>query len=205
MKPPPNTRRAHLPQSDPRCDTLYVLLLAMWHRIYADMNAVAGLEDDWNFHWVEGPGMNHFRHIIDARTGRLRPMTWAELHKPVAQWKTAEIRRWRKQVGRRWLRPFTVAERQRQANRLRVPVTWELKSRTYGLPAVATRFVRALNAVGGRWCVMTLVTMANWAQKLTAFHNAGAGTALLAHGAARPPDLHLYSPRYIDRIWGNFR
>jgi hypothetical protein len=206
LDPPLHPQRAHVDQTDPRCDTLYVLLLALWHRCCADMNAVAGANSDWNLHWPDGPDMNHFTHIIDARTGKLRPMTAVELHRPVDQWPDdAEIHRWRKRVGRRWVRPFTVRARQAQARRLHVYVTWELKSRTYREPAIAARFVAATRAAGGRWCVMTLVVMAFWAEKLTAFHNAGAGTALLAHGAVRPTDLHLYSPAVIDRIWGNFR
>lgn len=202
---PVQPRRAHVPQWDPRCDTLYVLLLARWHRICADMNAVAGKTSDWNLHWPDGPGANNFTHIIDAHTGKLRPMTLEELHRPVDQWDDAEIFRWHKRVGRRWVHPFTVRQRQRQARLLGVYVTWELKSRSYREPSIAARFVAQVRAAGGRWCVMTLVTMAFWAEKLGVFHHAGAGTALLAHGAVRPGDLHLYSPAVIDRIWGNFR
>lgn len=212
MKPPVECDRAHLPQSDPRCDTVTVLNMAALRRPsrrFADMNAVGV----WNLHWEEGPGLNQYTHIVDH--GKLRPMTHAELHRPVLDWPEPEILLWRKNVGTekkpKWARPFRVDERQKQANRRLVYVTWELKSPEHREPTLAHRFVSLLKAVGGRWCVMTLVNMRWYGEKLTAFKDAmtalkaGRGTALLAHDEPRPADLHEFYPSKIDRIWGRFR
>lgn len=203
--------RAHLRQSDPRCDTVTVLNMAARRRPgrrVADMNAVAGKTTDWNLHWTEGPWLNHFTHIVEAKTGRLRELTPTERHRPVDEWDDGEILRWRKNIGTerhpKWVRPFTCAERQRQANLRGVTIAWELKSRQYGLAGIANRFVKAVGAVGGRWFVMTLVNMKAWAGKLTAFHNAGRQTALLAHGQPKPDSLSIYHPGVIDVILGRF-
>lgn len=208
---PARTNRAHLEQRDPRCDTVTVLNMAARRlrlRRFADMNAVAGREDDWNLHWADGPEKNHFTHILNVE-GRIVRMPATQRHKPVWNWASADIRRWRKNIRRkhrhpRYVRPFTVAERQRQAKRRLVVICWELKSPAYRRTDVATRMVGAVTASGWKGYYMTLVTMRSWGPKLRAIKQAGGETALLAHSARRPAALPEFSP-FIDRTWGRFR
>lgn len=210
-------RRAHRLARDPKCDTVAVLNAAMLLRCNADMNAVEGLDDDWNLHYPEGPELNHFTH---RATGRYRRVLGrrveileripATLHRhPIAETPKVQIRRWRKNVGTakrpKWVPPFTCSERQAQANRRRVPVGWELKSRGYAKQDAADRFVERMAKVGGRWFAMTLVNMLDWAQKLTAFKKAGRQVVLLAHGEPRPADLDQFYPGVIDAISGKFK
>lgn len=204
--------RAHLLARDPKCDTVTVLNMAARRRPgrrYADMNAVAGKHSDWNLHYPNGPEANHFTHRVNPATGRFERMPESLRHVDVDRWEDHQILGWRKNVGTarrpKWVRPFTVEQRQRQARRRFVVVGWELKSREYGTnPALAARFAAAANRAGGRWFAMTLVTMAFWAEKLTNFHRVGAPTGLLAHDARRPSDLDVYYPRVIDAILGRF-
>lgn len=194
--------RAHLPQSDPRCDTVTVLNMAArcrpGHR-FADMNAV-GI---WNLHWPEGPELNHFTHRMVK--GHLERMPVALRRRAVLSWPESEVLTWRKNVGTarrpKWVRPFTVGERQAQARRRFVVITWELKAREFASLSLARRFTEMVNAAGGRWCVFTLAVMAEWEGKLRAFHSLGVGTALSVNGAARAN----YRRTYIDRIWGTTR
>lgn len=212
--------RAHLLQRDPRCDTVVVLNMAARRRPgrrLADMNAVAGLQSDYNLHWPEGPWLNHFthRHTGGYRRGRfgrkieiLEPIPAHLHHKPVGQTPDAEIRTWRKNIGSprrpKWVRPFTVAERQVQANRRLVTIAWELKSVSFGNQAIAHRMTTSLAKVGGKWFVFTLASMSGWAQKLTAFHREGVQTGLDANGARRPGNLSELHPAVIDVILGRF-
>lgn len=205
--------RAHLLARDPKCDTVTVLNMAARKRPglrNADMNAVAGTYSDWNLHYPDGPEANHFTHRINPTTKTLERMPEGLRDVAITRWQDDQIRAWRKnirtEVKPKWVRPFTVEERQRQARRRLVTVGWELKSRAYGTqPALAHRFVAALNRAGGRWFVMTLVSMKLWAEKLTNFHLAGAQTGLLAHDAPRPRDLARYDPSVIDAILGSFQ
>jgi hypothetical protein len=164
------------------------------------MNCVAGLDEDWNLHWPAGPELNHFTHrIVNGNLARI-PQT---LHrKPIIETPAKEIRTWRKLSEGKWERPYTVTERQRQANRWwrRVYVTWETKSPQYANPNLARRLVGSLS---GKWCVFTLATMALWGEKLKALNIAGAGTALDVNGWTETSEIHMYYPEYIDRIWGH--
>lgn len=209
-------RRAHREARDPKCDTVSVLNLAALLRWNADMNAVEGLDDDWNLHYPEGPEANHFTHRATGRYRRrfgrrveiLERIPVELRHKPIAETPTSQIRLWRKNVGStrrpRWVPPFTCAQRQVQANRRHVTVGWELKSRGYADPVAAIKFVARMAKVGGRWFPMTLVNMWGWAQKLTGFHNAGRQPVLLAHGEPRPAELDQYYPGAIAAISGKF-
>lgn len=207
---PAHTRRAHLPARDPRCDTVTVLNMAALRRCMADMNAVAGLEADWNLHYASSMGDNHFNYIIDRKTRRRRPASRAEKARRPQDLSNAEMRRYRKKVRRgRYVRPFTVAERNRQAKRRRVRICWEIKSRLYGArPELAVRFVKAITATGWASYYMTLVTMHAWGAKLRNFKLAGGETALLPHDARKTPaiqaGLNVYQAQYIDRIWGRW-
>lgn len=209
---PAQTHRAHLLQSDLRCDTLHVLFMAHRGSGFADMNACSLLDADANQHWPENPVRNHYDWMwtgrYDAHGHEIRrPMTHAERHRPLIEWTEARYLRWR-QGPEGGHKPATVATRQAQAKRLGVIICWELKSRAYQSPARARRFVAAVKASGHTAYFMTLVTMRGWGRKLKAFKLAGAdGTALLAHGVKKTlrirAALRIYRP-YIDRIWGHF-
>jgi hypothetical protein len=213
---PKSTHRAHLKQSDGRCDTVTVLNMAAKQlerhpRAYADMNACALEDGDANLHWPRNPVLNHYDHIAvgtDAHgKEKRRPMTKSERHRPVVEWKTEEFLRWRRGPSG-GPRPATVAMRQKQAADRDVIICWELKSREYRIPSNAARFVAAVEASGHTAYYMTLVTMGFWGQKLQAFKNAGGETALLAHGVRKTPDIAARLERFapsIDRIWGSFR
>jgi hypothetical protein len=180
--------KAHLLQRDPRCDTRTVLKMA--RRLAsksADMNAVRGLDTDWNLHWADSMAKNHFNHIKPSRWRPIRPCSHAEGSARPDHLTRAQVKRYRKRVGRRWVIPFTVAERQAQARRLGVKVFWELKSSDYAI--AAERFVAAAKSAGGKWAVMTLINMRNWQSKLEAFHEAGAPTYLMMHGHSRNAEV----------------
>lgn len=210
---PKSTHRAHLKQSNGRCDTITVLHMAANHPgklKYADMNACALKDDDANLHWPAGPGKNHYDHIATGKdsNGRetRRRMKRAELNKPVIEWTREEFLTWRR-GPRGGPRPATVAMRQAEAKKLGVIICWELKSREYRVGAHAQRFVRAVVDSKHKGYYMTLVTMAFWGPKLRAFKNAGGETALLAHGVRKTTriaaGLDTFGPS-IDRIWGSF-
>lgn len=207
--------RAHLLARNPKCDTYAVLNIAfrrILRKRFADMNACAGADDDWNLHYADGMAPNHYTHIKDAKTGRIRPCTHAEAHTPVDQIHTPQMLRYRKDVApgkrHRWVRPRTVFEVQRRARRLRVTVCWEIKSRVYATnPALARRFVASCRRAGGVAYYMTLVNMWGFGGKLKNFKLAGGETALLGHGmpltAARSSELTA-NRAYIDVQWGSF-
>lgn len=205
---PAHTHRAHRLARDIRNDTTAVLnsaARALPGRRFADMNACATADGDVNLHSPDGPGgLNHFTHILDVHTGRRRAMTPEELHRDVELWTTAEVLRWRRLVGGRWIRPLTIFERQRQARRRLVVICWEVKTRNYGEGIRAARFTAQLRHSGWRAYIMTLATMANFGPKLKAFKLAGNETALQLHGAGNHPavraQLAIYRP-WIDRLW----
>lgn len=199
---PRSTNRAHLPSRNKRNDTVAVLNMAARRRPgrrFADLNVCPSLEEDWNLHWKDGPRKNHFTHILDKDTGKRRRMTHTELHRPVAEWRAADVRRWRRRVGLRWVRPFTVAERQRQARRRRVVICWELKDSRYG-GGPGDRIVSTVTASAWPAYYMTLVNMRGWGRKLRRVHMAGGETALLTHGCRKPDDYATWAP-YVDRLW----
>lgn len=205
--------RAHLPWDDPRVDTAYVLALALkLPDKEADMNAVALLDDDANCHWPDGPAKNHFTWIFTGRYDKRgrevrRALTEAERNTPMAFWPARKYLMLRRaEFGGR--KPALCSHRQKQANRLGVKIDWELKSYQYTRPAVAARFVRSIKKVGGKWAVMTLVTMRGWGAKLKAFKLAGAPkTALLPHGVKKTLAIRtllaMYG-KYIDAYWGSW-
>jgi len=212
---PARTNRAHLKQSNRRCDTVTVLHMATKHKpdkrgqVYADMNACALKDGDANVHWADGPLKNHYDHLatVDEHGRETRTeMTDEEKHRPVAQWTTDDFLRWRrgKSGGPR---PFTVAMRQKQAAALDVVICWELKSRHYQSAKRAERFVKAIENSNHKAYYMTLVTMAAWGPKLKAFKEAGGQTALLPHEARKTPTievkLEVFKP-HIDRFWGSW-
>lgn len=205
---PADTHRVHLGWDDPRCDTIEILNIAARHgRRYVDCNACASADDTaWNLHWADGPGKNHFDWIWTGRRrfGRevRRPMTRAELRRPVHEWSDDEIRRWRR-ARRGGRKPATVAQRQRQAKRRSVHICWELKSQAFGQAEAAERIVEDVRRSGWPGFFMALVTMRSWGQKARAIHNAGGQFALLAHDAPKPADLEDWTP-YIDRVWGGW-
>jgi len=207
---PVETHRVHVPWSDLRCDTVALLdLTGREGRRFVDLNACHSSDGvSFNLHWGNGPRLNHYTWIWTGRRTRFlrreirRPMTEAEIRRDTDEWPAAAILRWRR--GKRGgPRPATVARRQAQAARRGVIPCWELKSHDYGQGDYAERFVADVEAAGGQAFYMTLVTMPHWGPKLRAFHQAGGQTALLAHGAPRPPDLTQWRP-FIDRIWGHF-
>ena len=210
MQMPAQTHRFHLPQSDPRCDTLEMLNMAARRGVkFADCNACVSADDtSWNLHWPEGPRLNHYDWIWTGRRNRFgreirRPMTPAELARNVGQWSDVGISRWRR-GPRGGPRPATVAKRQRQAKRRSVYICWELKSRSYAHVDVAERIVEDVRNSGWPAFFMALVTMREWGQKARAIKQAGGQFALLAHGAPKPPDFDQWHP-YVERIWGDFR
>jgi hypothetical protein len=199
---------AHLPQSDPRVDTVYILNRAARLRIMADMNACRLLDGDAGVHWPNNPVLNHYEWIWTGKrrwngTEIRREMTPHEKRRPVDHWTEAEYLRWRRgpKGGRK---PATVAKRQRQARRRGVPVCWELKTHDYGdNSAYAQRFVASVKAAGGTAFWFTLAKIPGWQRRMQAFHDAGAQTALDANGATRPDDLAMWRP-HIDAIWGHW-
>lgn len=207
--------RAHLEARDPRCDTVVVLNMAARRIIrkrFADMNACAGADADWNLHFPDNMHKNHFTEIIDKNNGRRRPCTHAEANRPVIEIPKHDMVRYRKNVGSkrrpRWVRPFTVAERNRQAKRRWVRICWEIKSRAYATnPALAKRFAAAIKATGWGSYYMTLVSMWGFGLKLKHFKEAGEQTALLGHdhrlSTAEANELRGYY-HWIDRQWGAF-
>jgi hypothetical protein len=201
---------AHLPWSDPRVDTVYVLNLAARTSRIADMNAVRGIALDWNLHWVENPVLNHYDWIWTGKRTRFlrreirREMTHEEKHRPVDEWHDRAIGRWRR-GPRGGAKPCTVGKRQRQARRRGVTIAWELKSRDYGEADYAERFVSAVKASGGRAWYFTLAKMRNWGPKLKAFHLAGGEVALDVNEALEPARSTLSEWRpWIDAIWGHY-
>jgi hypothetical protein len=205
---PASTHRAHVPWRDPRCDTLALLNMAARRgEKFVDLNVCASADyTGWNLHWPEGPLLNHYDWIATGRRrwGReiRRPMTHAELHRPVDQWADEDIARWRR-ARRGGPKPAQCSKRQRQANRRALIPCWELKSRHFAEADVAEKLVEQINAQGREAFYMTLVTMRKWGEKARAIHNAGGQFALLAHGAPKPADLDKWRP-FITQVWGRF-
>lgn len=210
MLMPAETHRGHLPWQDPRCDTLELLnIIARHGERFGDFNACASADDtSWNFHWPEGPKLNHYDWYWTGRRTRVlrreirRRMTVEELHRDVGSWHDTGIARWRR-GPRGGPRPTTVARRQRQAKARGVVICWELKSRSYAADDVAERIVEDVTRSGWPGFFMSLVTMRDWGQKARAIHTAGGQFALLAHNAPKPADLDQWRP-YITQIWGHF-
>jgi hypothetical protein len=211
---PESTNRAHLKQSNPRCDTITVLRMASHHsknHRFADMNACALLDSDANVHWADGPAKNHYDHLwtggLDANGREERiEMSDAERHRPLIEWTEEEFLRWRRGPSG-GPRPATVAMRQVEAQSLGVTICWELKSRHYRRTAEAQRFVGTVVASGHEAYYMTLVTMAFWGLKLQAFKAAGGETALLPHGARKTAAIEAMLETHkdhIDRFWGSW-
>jgi len=211
---PKSTNRAHLKQSNPRCDTVTVLNMAKKHKEgerFADMNACALKDGDANVHWPDGPKKNHYDHLWngerdkDGREVRLE-MTDEELHRPLHEWTVDEFLMWRRgKTG--GPRPATVRMRQKEAAARGVIICWELKSRRYRNKTHAVRFVQSVEATEHTAYYMTLVTMAFWGPKLTAFKLAGGETALLPHGARKTTEIEAKLDKFasgIDRFWGSW-
>lgn len=210
---PRSTNRAHLKQSNGRCDTVTVLNMAAKHKVgqrFADMNACTLKDGDANLHWPAGPAKNHYDHLAIGKDAngkeKRRPMTKAEKTRPVIEWKTEDFLRWRRGPSG-GPRPATVAMRQKEAKDRGVIICWELKSRHYRNAANAKRFVAAVKESKHTAYYMTLVTMAFWGPKLKAFKDAGGETALLAHGVTKNARIAGRLDDFsasIDRIWGAF-
>lgn len=205
---PPHPRRAHVPWHDPRCDQLAILTLAVLLGIFrADINICVTRDGAVGAHWPEGPKRNGYEWIIDARTGKRRRMTHEELYRPLIEWDTADVLRWRKtprvltRHGRH--RPRTIAQWQAAARRRRVIAMYEAKSPQFGLQVRADRVAAAVRASGWPAYVMTLITMRNWQGKMRAFHATGIRTALLTEGRPEPDDWPTWAP-YVDRLLGRF-
>ena len=214
---PKSTHRAHLKQSNMRCDTVTVLNMAARQtkdargHTYADMNACVLKDGDANLHWPGSPVKNHYDHIWTGKkdaNGRevRRPMTKAERTRPVVEWTTEQFLLWRRGPSG-GPRPATVAMRQKEAADRGVIICWELKSRQYRVAANGKRFVEAVVDSKHKAYYMTLVTMAFWGPKLQSFKNAGGETALLAHGVRKTPaiasNLETFD-EFIDRVWGSW-
>lgn len=206
------SERAHLPWDNPLVDTVHVLAMARKGSGSADMNAIALADADACGHWADGPVKNHWTWIWTGKRdhkGReiRRRLSTAERSRPMIFW-TAEkfLRLRRAEYGGR--KPRLVGQIQAIANRLGVRVCWEIKSKQYARQALANRFMASLKQTGGRYAIMTLVTMRNWGPKLKAFKLAGAGlTALLPHGQRKTVTIRaqlLVYGRYIDKYWGSW-
>lgn len=174
---------------------------------FIDLNFQRTLDGVVNCHWGTAR-KNGFFYIV-TRFGKRRPMTEAELDRPIGQWKTADVIRWRRtaRIGTSLasrIRIYTFAEQVRYAWRRGVIVCAELKSETFDDPRVAVQMVAVLTRLKAIAYFMTLVTMPNWGPKLRAIHQAGGQTALLAHGARLPANLEHFRP-YIDQVWGEFQ
>lgn len=211
-KVPPWTDRLHL---TPYWlgDSRYAIRIAARKAVgrdggrFIDLNFQRTLDGVVNCHW--GTARRNGFYFIVVRPGKRRPLTEEELDRPIAEWATADVIRWRrtKRAGLSLasrIRIYTFAEQVRYAARRGVRICAELKSKTFDDLRVAAQMVAVSVRNNAGVIFMTLVTMPNWGPKLRAFHEAGGQTALLAHGAARPTNLEHFRP-YIDQIWGDFR
>lgn len=206
---PAHPYRVHVKWSSPICDQFALLNRAAVlpkHRRRADINVCATRDAEVGAHWPKGPEANGYRWIIDGK--RRRKMTHAELHRPLIDWDTADVLRWRKRAhawqrhGRH--RPHTIPEWQAAARRRRVLCMYELKSYQLGEAARAQRVAAQVRASGWPAWVMTLSTMRGWRHKMRAFHLTGLRTGLLTQNITEPDDWSAWAP-YVDRLLGKFR
>ena len=174
---------------------------------YTDTNLQVTVDGEVCLHWYTA-AQNGYRYIVqEDGTGR-RPMTKAELKRPVSKWKLKDVKRWRRTAHYKKgdfeaeNRPYTYEEAVIHAKKVGVIPCFELKSQAFASqPERAKRMKAIADKHGLTLYVMTLVTMKRWAGKMKAFHNAGVQTALLAHGAKKPATFNTYK-KYITRVWG---
>lgn len=201
----------HLKQSDPRCDTFYVLRQARLRRGWADCNACPLLDDDANVHWPDGPAKNQYDWIWTGRRDRRgreirREMSPDEKHRPTHLWTAQQFLRWRR-GPKGGPKPKLVRQRQRQAALLRVKIAWDVKGQVYGnQPSAAARLVRNVRRGGGYGVFFVLANGFNWKQKCQNLKRGGGLVALNAYRQPKPGDLEtLRTYRFFDVVWGRWR
>ena len=198
-------------------DSLYAIKVASEKPIggdkgkYTDTNLQAALDGEVCLHW-ENAKKNGYDYILVRREGNTeirRKMTAAELKRPVSKWKLADIVKWRRteKAGDSFEsknRPYSFEEAVVYADAVGVIPCFELKSQLFAKqPARARRMKAIVMSNKAKVYFMTLVTMKRWRGKMKNFHNVGFETALLAHGARKPPDLARWR-KYITRVWGRW-
>jgi hypothetical protein len=177
-------------------------------RRFIDVNFQACLDDVIALHW--GTAIQNGYTYLQVAPGKRRKMTKAELHRPIARWKSADVQKWRRtaKAGVSYasrIRPYTFGQMCTYARRWNVTICAELKSRSFGTnPKWAVYMRRIADQRKAKVYAMTLVTMVYWAQKMKNFKAAGFETALLAHSARKPAGFNQHAAG-IDRVWGRFR
>jgi hypothetical protein len=131
----------------------------------------------WNIHWA-APWLNNYHYVIDKKTGKVRKMTWRELHRPVWDWADG-AHRWRRGPSRHSARPLTYAAVVRIAKAHGVLVCAELKSRTFGSLRAAHYLVEAARRANHPAWFMALASMRGVRRKAEAIHAAGGQFALI--------------------------
>jgi hypothetical protein len=170
---------------------------------YVDVNVQKTLDGAICMHWGTA-SQNGYDYIVVGR--RRVALTRAQAHRPLSQWRSADLVRLRrtKHAGASYasrVRPYTYLEMVKYAASKHVTITAELKSPAFGTPAAAKQLVTWAKAAHHKPWFMALVTMRNWEGKAKAIHDAGGEFALLAHGAKMPRDFPHYH-QYVSQVWG---
>lgn len=181
-----------------------------------DINLQDCLDGVVAMHWAT-PRRGGWRYLQEGK--KRRPLTEAELDRPLAEWRRHDLVRLRqtKRKGltyRSRVRPLIYVETLNLCRRYGARPNYELKSPRFNSPRIAKRLVDQANdgRVTAYWMKLAWqgigqppnrYLMAETGRVLRAFHNAGGQTALLAHNYPRPVDLDEWRP-YIDRVWGRW-
>lgn len=96
-------------------------------------------------HW-RNPARNNFPYIVDEQTGRVRPMTPAELRR--TDWQPSEVHRWRRGKSKHSAKPRTYKAMARRAAKLGVVICGELKTPAFRRKIPAQHVVNAAISVG---------------------------------------------------------
>lgn len=127
----------------------------------------------FGLHWGVAEKDN-FKHIVDAHTGKVRPMTHEELHRSREDWTADEVKRWRRGATKSSYRPHSYYEHAVHAKEVGITLVAELKNQPFGLKAVAQQLVASAKKAGHRPVFMALWNLAKIKDKVSAFITAGA-------------------------------
>jgi len=132
----------------------------------------------WMMHWDKA-GQNGYHYIVEPGTHHVRKMTKAEQRRPLSDWTSAQVARWRAGPSYDSRSPKTWEQAVVNAKRHNVIITPECKSRKFAYPAVAKMMVDVARKHDYPCWPMALWTMKDAHGKCDAFADAGVKFAII--------------------------